>query len=599
MEPPLAVLTLTDVFVAFLFLMIGGLGTWAFLHQRRRLASTLLNEASGTELSEDKLGTVGKGARLTLATTLAGAVYSGVPALFDLSPFSIGWFDLGPALFGFGLGVLTVGAAMAVRLLFDFIRYQGGVTVRREVIGTLDEDKLKHAEVARRAAQERARILQKRNLGANFVIKQLGFSNAGIFKDVSWQLSPGINVMLGRNGYGKSYLLRLMVGLLSYDNERLAELVGDMGGGFHMRLNLLRDGNAVEIEHDGDAFDESTGKVPLLAIPDSRFINRAGTWVAADDRQREDDGENLADLARHGAHHFLHDRPYDTSIQTVLAQMCIEAIGKKGMDRGRGSIDYPESPQIGLIEAVMRTLTGEHFRFSRITNIGGARFAIELETEASPGQPIAIQKASQGTLSVIAIFGLLYQYLRQVYPETPEERLLEQKAIVLIDEIDAHLHPLWQRKIVHLLRQHFPNVQLILTAHSPLVVAGCSYGEVCVLTWVDGSLQVREFQQDFIGTPVDDIYREIFGIAERDETFLEYYAQLPLVRELEQELETLRSGPEVDQDRVVRTEKELSRIKDSHEKEEEELQLVALRRENEQLKRQLAAARGNDRRTDS
>ena len=45
--------------------------------------------------------------------------------------------------------------------------------------------------------------------------------------------------------------------------------------------------------------------------------------------------------------------------------------------------------------------------------------------------------------------------------------------VVLIDEIEQHLHPRWQRNIMQLLTQSFPNVQFIATTHSPLVASGC------------------------------------------------------------------------------------------------------------------------------
>lgn len=577
-------------------LMVGGYVAWKWLDGCRSAARRLLYAFPEDDLVESELKTFTGFLQHGLNTFTVGGVSWGLCWwwLLDRSWGEPNWITNGLlAGLGFGAGAAVVGVVITGVLIFARTRYRIMRKFRREVIGSLGEDKLKHVDVARQAKRERAEFLLERNLGATFVIKQLVFSNVGIFKELSWQPSPGINVMLGRNGYGKSYLLRLMVGLLSYDNDRLAELVGNMGRGFNMSLKLLRDDKPVEIEHDGTAFDESTGKVPLLAIPDSRFINRAEGSVAAEGGKYEADGDSSADLARHGAHHFLYDRPFDATIQMVLAEMCIQAIGVRGMKKRR-SIEYPESPQLKLIEDVMYALSGDKFRFRRISAIGGARFAIMLDTEASPGQPISIQKASQGTLSVIAIFGLVYQYLRKLYSDVPERRLCEQKAIVLIDEVDAHLHPVWQRKIVHLLRQRFPNIQFILTAHSPLVVAGCSYGEVSVLKWVGESLQVVEFQHDFVGTSVDDIYRDIFDVGERDETFLQYYAQLPIVRDLEKELTALRSEPNVDQERIDRAEEELSLIKRTHKKEEEDLQLEALQRENEQLKRQLSAARRSE-----
>ncbi|MCY3819240.1 MAG: AAA family ATPase [Gammaproteobacteria bacterium] len=51
--------------------------------------------------------------------------------------------------------------------------------------------------------------------------------------------------------------------------------------------------------------------------------------------------------------------------------------------------------------------------------------------------------------------------------------LIDVNGVVLIDEIEQHLHPRWQRNIMQLLTQSFPNVQFLATTHSPLVASGC------------------------------------------------------------------------------------------------------------------------------
>jgi predicted ATPase len=55
---------------------------------------------------------------------------------------------------------------------------------------------------------------------------------------------------------------------------------------------------------------------------------------------------------------------------------------------------------------------------------------------------------------------------------------VDLRGIVLLDEIDLHLHPHWQRRIVPLLRHVFPHVQFVVTTHSPLVVAGVEAHEI-------------------------------------------------------------------------------------------------------------------------
>ncbi|WP_236049377.1 AAA family ATPase [Hymenobacter negativus] len=83
------------------------------------------------------------------------------------------------------------------------------------------------------------------------------------------------------------------------------------------------------------------------------------------------------------------------------------------------------------------------------------------------------------------------------YPDSPNP--LEEPAIVLIDEIDLHLHPSWQRKLIGFLSGIFKNTQFIATAHSPLVVqaAGDAGANVILLR--------REGDQTVVVTDVEDV----------------------------------------------------------------------------------------------
>jgi hypothetical protein len=69
--------------------------------------------------------------------------------------------------------------------------------------------------------------------------------------------------------------------------------------------------------------------------------------------------------------------------------------------------------------------------------------------------------------------------------------LAEIEGIVLIDEIDLHLHPTWQRRIVPILRRLLPRVQFIVTTHSPLVLAGCAPDEIVRLGLEEGAIRER------------------------------------------------------------------------------------------------------------
>ncbi|MFC6225227.1 AAA family ATPase [Hymenobacter artigasi] len=91
------------------------------------------------------------------------------------------------------------------------------------------------------------------------------------------------------------------------------------------------------------------------------------------------------------------------------------------------------------------------------------------------------------------------------YPDSPNP--LEEPAIVLIDEIDLHLHPSWQRKLLKFLSDIFVNTQFIATAHSPLVVqaAGDMGANVVLLKREDDQTIVHQNPEDVRGWRVDQI----------------------------------------------------------------------------------------------
>ncbi|MCH4896870.1 hypothetical protein E0494_09175 [Marinilabiliaceae bacterium JC040] len=60
-------------------------------------------------------------------------------------------------------------------------------------------------------------------------------------------------------------------------------------------------------------------------------------------------------------------------------------------------------------------------------------------------------------------------------PHLREKATLETSGVVLIDEIDLHLHPSWQKKILADLKQVFPNIQFIVSTHAPLVIGSLKY----------------------------------------------------------------------------------------------------------------------------
>jgi predicted ATPase len=371
------------------------------------------------------------------------------------------------------------------------------------------------------------RLVEKKedqfNLGKHIKIRQIEIHDLDFFGDFQWEFQPGVNVLLGRNGYGKSQLLRLLAALLRKDDDISAEFFEFSKAEPITHLVVTREDKSESISRNRLVFEESIGRVPVLAIPDLRSVDRSKTVIAPPGSGKE------TDLSRQWCYHFLQQKPVEGLIQDFLYQLCIAYL-----DQGK-TFDLPI---FQLIHNVVGKLSDQQFKFHKIETTGQAWFKIEVITEGNPN-PMPIQKASQGTLSVLSIFGLIYSFLKSIFKEVKEKDLTSQPAIVLIDEIDAHLHPSWQQRIIGLLREYFPGVQFVVTAHSPLVVAGCKEGEVAVLRKAGNGFIVKRFEQDFIGCEAAELYDKVFEIEEKDDSYLYYNALYPFRGEIETEIQQL------------------------------------------------------------
>jgi len=407
-------------------------------------------------------------------------------------------------------------------------RAEAGKAVALGTLKRSEEIRAGDTEVLEQANKGEAQRLQvdfERNLREPLRGLELELLGLDLFADTTWQLHPSMNLLLGRNGFGKSLLLRLVAGMLQRDEEVTAGLFLPTTTTGRIELRLLRGGHPEAISRDRDHFQRSSlGKAPVLAIPDARFVDRSKTSVS--------DIGSLS-LATEGATHFLDQLPYQATVDALLGGLALDY----------WEHDTFDIPSFHLINEVLGRLGGPSFEFSRVERGGRAGFRIWVHTDGL-GPELEIQRASQGTLSVIAVFGLIHAFLQdlaRIRGLDPTDDVRHLEAMVVIDEVDAHLHPVWQQKIRNTLVETFPNVQFLITAHSPLVVAGCDPGEVSVLRRTEAGYTVQQILKDFVGVSAQQLYEEIFEVEDVDEAFHEYALMRDLGQgpEREHELEGL------------------------------------------------------------
>lgn len=140
--------------------------------------------------------------------------------------------------------------------------------------------------------------------------------------------------------------------------------------------------------------------------------------------------------------------------------------------------------------------------------INGRLQETELMITTKHGESIPFNNFSLGYKTVVSwVVDLSWRLVNQ-YPESINP--LAEPAIVIIDEIDLHLHPLWQREVIENLSNHFPKVQFIATAHSPLMVQAALDANYAVLHNSDDGVIIIDEPEDVEDWRVDQILTSSF-----------------------------------------------------------------------------------------
>jgi predicted ATPase len=109
---------------------------------------------------------------------------------------------------------------------------------------------------------------------------------------------------------------------------------------------------------------------------------------------------------------------------------------------------------------------------------------------ATPDGLLPFSALSDGYQAMAAWCGDLLWQITESFDDYRDP--LKARGLLLVDEIDLHLHPVWQRRLVSFLKETLPNVQVVVTTHSPLTVHQAGENELVVLRRVSGGDVVAE-----------------------------------------------------------------------------------------------------------
>jgi predicted ATP-binding protein involved in virulence len=123
------------------------------------------------------------------------------------------------------------------------------------------------------------------------------------------------------------------------------------------------------------------------------------------------------------------------------------------------------------------------------------------------GQEISLEKLSSGNLYLIqrmvSLLGKMYSI--HILNKYPIEELCQTQGILLIDEAENHLHPKWQKTFIQSIVEIFPNLQLIVTTHSPFIVSSAPNAKIFVCHSKGDHAFITDETDIYSNKPVEEI----------------------------------------------------------------------------------------------
>ncbi len=341
-------------------------------------------------------------------------------------------------------------------------------------------------------------------------LKRLSLTHVRAFEQAEFEFRPGMNLLVGVNGAGKSTVLDVLRKMLSQTLPKFAAAssritipfekdditVGQRALTAHLEfetagtvfkhlVHLPREGYVIDDARDGEVRDQTYELIERNDLtPDKPRILRP---------LREQSEQPLA--LYFSPHRSLPNMQSPNKSETAGNQA---AAYINALVNHRG-LHLRELAQWWLVQEALFQESGDKLYTRRLTilndaistfldncaNLRGVREPEVTLLINKEDTTLDVRQLSDGERSVLAMVFDLAQRLAKSNPKL-EDPLREGKAVVLIDELDLHLHPGWQRAIVEKLTRTFPNCQFIATTHSPQIVGEVPPENIIIL---EASLQ--------------------------------------------------------------------------------------------------------------
>lgn len=299
-------------------------------------------------------------------------------------------------------------------------------------------------------------------------------------------------VLLGENGCGKSTVLK-SIGLLLAGSEALPDLIGNPD-------DWVRNAASSAVLKATLTTAEGEERAVHLKINrgDGRdtVIRRNEAGLRQLDAAIRNADRNYF-MAGYGAFRRppdtskgrrSHSGTFESRRASRLATMFSSGHDLVSLEQWAMDLDYlaGASGRQVIAEALNKLLPGMSFK-----HIDKSRRTIVMETQDGD---VPLDQLSEGYQAMAAWAGDLLFRMTETFKD--RKNPLDARGVLLIDEMDLHLHPTWKRNLVDFLNSAFPNLQVIATTHSPLAIQQCGEGELFVVRREESGPTLVAFKGD-------------------------------------------------------------------------------------------------------
>ena len=340
-------------------------------------------------------------------------------------------------------------------------------------------------------------------------IKKLQLENIGRFKQLDIDFAPNVTVFIADNGGGKTTILKSLATVLSWLVNRIRT---EKSSGSPIPLEVIMNESnsasvAIVVDNEEECFKwtvarsqkgrkgthaskleqctklaeifrynlttQSDSSLPLLAFYSAeRVVVDVPLRIVGRHSFGQVDGYDHSLTWGVDFRRFFEwfrereDKENENSIPQKFEQKIRDMLGENNDNHLWDLLkDIEASTRDKQLMAVRSAIT----KFmSDFDNLRVQRHPLRMTVEKA-GEELNVLQLSQGEKSLMALVGDIARRLAIMNPNLKNP--LEGDGVILIDEVDMHLHPKWQRSIVENLVNTFPNCQFILATHSPIVIS--------------------------------------------------------------------------------------------------------------------------------